>query len=146
MTITKKLKSVQKDALEQYLQGIPIETIARSLKKNKNTIHTWKKKYGWEKYREDLNHEAKKEVMESNEERKKRLLKIAKGIQGRFVRDLENQEIKAMDAIRAMEFEAKLTGLDITRIEADIPNLSRADIIKIAQEEMDNDKRRERKP
>ena len=51
-----------------------------------------------------------------------------------------------MDAIRAMEFEAKLTGLDVTRIEADIPNLSRADIIKIAQEEMDNDKRRERKP
>ena len=51
MTTPIKKKSIQKDALEQYLQGIPIETIARNLNKNKNTIHKWKKRFGWEKYR-----------------------------------------------------------------------------------------------
>ena len=107
------------EALSMFLQGVTEKEISKQLRKNKNTITAWKKKYNWENHAQKLEEETRKKTFESNEDRKNRLLKICVAVQMAFVKALQegNVKISAMDAIRAMEAETRLCGLDIQKME-----------------------------
>lgn len=115
-----------------------MENIAKELKKHRNTITNWKTKYRWEDRKKEMEDREVKLQSESNIERKRRLLKLATAIQGKFVKELATAEIKPTDAIKAMEFEAKISGLDILRIE-NISGISDQEAIKAAQEAKEED-------
>ena len=132
------ITQVKIEALTMFLQGITLENIAKELKKHRNTITNWKTKYRWEDRKKDMEDREVKLQSESNIERKRRLLKLATAIQGKFVTELATAEIKPTDAIKAMEFEAKISGLDILRIE-NISGISDQEAIKAAQEAKEED-------
>jgi len=132
------ITQVKIEALTMFLQGITMENIAKELKKHRNTITNWKTKYRWEDRKKEMEDREVKLQSESNIERKRRLLKLATAIQGKFVKELATAEIKPTDAIKAMEFEAKISGLDILRIE-NISGISDQEAIKAAQEAKEED-------
>ena len=107
------------EALSMYLQGIKQEVIAKELRKTRQTIGNWKVKYNWDEHLRRLEEETRLKTFETNEARKDRMLKIHRAIQMTFAKDLRegNAEINAQSAIRSMEIEARLTGLDVQKIE-----------------------------
>lgn len=128
------------EALTMFLQGIPLQNIAKELGKHRGTITNWKTKYGWEERKKEMEDRETKLQAESNIERKRRLLKLATAIQGKFVKEIDAADIKPTDAIKAMEFEAKISGLDILRIE-NISGISDQEAIKAAQEAKKEDEK-----
>ena len=113
-------QEIKKEALDMYLRGIPVTVIGKKLGKNKNTIQNWKKRFNWAQYQEKFEEEQKKQAVETNEERKQRLLKLTKKIQNKFNESLPQQEIKPNEAIKAMEFESRLIGLEETKIKVEM--------------------------
>ncbi|HDZ24939.1 MAG TPA: hypothetical protein ENH65_00305, partial [Candidatus Aminicenantes bacterium] len=95
------ITQVKIEALTMFLQGITMENIAKELKKHRNTITNWKTKYRWEDRKKEMEDREVKLQSESNIERKRRLLKLATAIQGKFVKELATAEIKPTDAIKA---------------------------------------------
>ena len=139
--MTKKpLQQSKIEALTMFLQGIPLQNIAKELGKHRGTIANWKNKFNWEERKKEMEDREVKLQSESNIERKRRLLKLATAIQGKFVREMETADIKPGDAIKAMEFEAKISGLDILRIES-ISGISDQEAIKAAQEAKEEDEK-----
>lgn len=131
--VKKPIQQVKIEALTMFLQGIPLITIAKELKKHRKTISNWRDKYKWEERKKEMETREVSLQAESNIERKRRLLRLATAIQGKFVTEMAQAEIKPMDAIKAMEFEAKISGLDILRVE-NISGISDQEAIKAAQE------------
>jgi len=114
--------SVKIEALSMFLQGVKEIEIARQLNKSRHTITNWKKKYNWDEHFIKLEEETRSKTFDNNEKRKDKLSKIYKAIQMIFVRDLQegNVKISAMDAIRAIEAEIRLYGLDAQRVETTV--------------------------
>lgn len=119
MVTKKKVITLESEALSMYLQGVKIKEIAKQLSKHNKTICLWKKKYNWEEIKEKLNEEAVKNARESLDQRRERMLKIARAMQSNYAKQLYEKKTKvnANEAIKAMDFEAKLEGLMIEKIE-----------------------------
>jgi len=113
------LTNAKIEALSMYLQGIKEIEIAKQLGKNRHTISNWKQKYNWDEHFRKLEEETRAKNIETNEDRKDRILKIYRAIQVTFVKSLQEgkAEINALDAVRAMQAETRLMGLDIQKIE-----------------------------
>ncbi len=124
---------VKIEALTMFLQGIPLQNIAKELGKHRKTISNWRDKYKWEDRKRGMEDREIQLQAESNRGRKARLLREATAIQARFFKGLDKAEIKPTDAIKAMEFEAKVSGLDILRVE-NISGISDQAAIEAAQE------------
>ena len=140
--MTKKpINQLKIEALTMFLQGIPLERIAKDLGKHRNTITNWKIKFNWEDRKREMEDREVQLQTESNIERKRRLLKEATAIQAKFFKEIDQAEIKPTDAIKAMEFEAKVSGLDILRVE-NISGISAQEVIKAAQEAKQEDAKR----
>jgi len=138
--VKKPAAQVKIEALTMFLQGIPLQNIAKEMGKHRKTISNWRDKFGWEERKKEMEDREVKLQSESNIERKRRLLKLATAIQGKFVREMETADIKPTDAIKAMEFESKISGLDILRIE-NISGISDQEAIKAAQEAKEEDEK-----
>ncbi len=131
------LTNAKIEALMMHLQGIKQEVIAKEMKKTRQTIGNWKRKYNWDEHVRKLEEETRLKAFETNEQRKDRILKIHRAIQVTFAKELSQgkAEINAMTAIRSMEAESRLTGLDIQRIQ--ISGDSPSDWVKALQEDKD---------
>ncbi len=134
----KPLTHIKIEALTMFLQGITLQNIAKELRRHRHTIENWRDKYGWEERKKEMEDREVKLQAESNAGRKTRLLREATAIQAKFFKGIKTMKIKPTEVIKAMEFEAKLSGLDILRIE-NISGISDQDAIRAAQEAKDED-------
>ena len=76
---------IEAEALSLFLQGVKIQEIAKQLKRHHKTIGSWRKRYHWDKAKEKVEEIAIQQARETLDERKERMLRIAKAIQGKFI-------------------------------------------------------------
>ena len=114
-----KKQILEAEAMSMYLQGITIKEIGKQLGKHYRTIGNWKVKYEWAKVKSKIDEVAVKNARETLDDRRERMLKMAKAIQGNFARQLQEKKVKvnANETLKAMDFEAKLEGLMIDKVE-----------------------------
>jgi len=127
----------QERALDLYLQNHTLTEIGSQVKKTRQTILNWIKKFNWDEQRETLRKESVKKKHESNEEAKQRLIKVYKNIVTKGHNQMVNGDINVSlgDVVRAGEAESKLRGLDVLKIEGKIETqLTAIDMVEVAKE------------